>query len=191
MITIIITSVIVGIICGLLGSYAGAEGTSLAWRRIGIPVLLMLVALVALFSNSIFNLTILSFMLYSIGVGYGIPDNGYPVDIYADSGSAIGRFWWLKFNEDEFKANIATRTTVGLMKIISFLSIPLITGAWLIYGIFASLMIINRVVWGAIVPDEGGFVFFGKKLLIEEADIHFGDGFFMTLMILLSANTMI
>jgi len=129
--------------------------------------------------------------MYSIGIGYGIPDDNFPTDPDADGGSFIGYLWWSQFEKDELKANIATRTTVGVLKALCFLSIPLITGAWTIYATCVSFMVLNRVLWGAIIPDEGMFNFMGKRVLVEEADIHFGDGFFIVLMILLSANTLL
>ena len=89
-------SLFIGVVCGLFGTYAGAHGTSLSWRRIGIPVLLIIVSTLTmlLFGYRLALLGLLSYMLYAIGVGYGIPDLGYPDDPDADSGSSIGRMWW-------------------------------------------------------------------------------------------------
>ena len=49
-------------------------------------------------------------------------------------------------------------------------------------------MLINRIIWGAIVEREGMFTLFGKECLIEEALIYLGDGFLMTSVMFLSVS---
>jgi len=152
---------------GLLGAFGGVENTSKVWRRLGIPLLITLSALCIMR-----NWWVLSIMSMSgvFTIGYGLPCF-YPG--WEDKGSKLGQFWYytvLKrgYNETKtnFLANILTRTTVGLLIGISVISIPILKGNWLIWGL-CSLGIIgvfSFISW----KDLNTFKIFKKDLLWSE-----------------------
>ncbi len=154
---------IVSLLGAFLGAWAGADGTAKAWRRIGISLLLTASALFFLS----FNWTCIFIMSLAgiLSLGYGVPDDG-------DEGSDIGRFWFRIFKEDTFLTNIGTRGTIGLLECIPLVTIPLIRGNWFVYACCSVGLVLNNILWGALVPGEGMITIFGKKLLIEEALIY-------------------
>lgn len=74
---------LIPIITAVLGAYAGKEGTSLFWRRFGIPLLLS--AYACWVKNSFTGLWLM-FLWPILSIGYGIPDE-------TDEGSTLGRFF--------------------------------------------------------------------------------------------------
>lgn len=133
---------------GLLGSFAGSEGTSKNWRRIGIPMLFTICAFIELKSFWVILLMIQSACL---SMGYGIPDYKWYYT-GGDEGSTLGRFWYNIFSKDEnehktFWANVFTRGTIGILISLSFLVIPILKGNWLFY-LLGSLGII--ITWATI-----------------------------------------
>jgi len=110
---------------GWLGAFGGADGTSKIWRRILIPGLLTSYA----FSNthSVLVITIMS-MAGALSIGYGIPSE-------TDSGSTLGRFWYKIFKGNHLLADLATRGTIAKLIALSLISIPIIKGNWIIYGL--------------------------------------------------------
>lgn len=187
---------IISIIAGLLGTYAGAENTSKAWRRFGVPTLILLFALC--FSHSWWLISIM-FMSFSLSIGYGLPEKG-------DKGSFLGRFWvdyFQLFYSNKFmkqfsierktnegviyegykitkSAEILTRTTIGSVIVLSLLVIPILNGNWLQYFLSGFTFVLINVIFGgnAIVRNEETFTIFGKMLLWEEFIIY---GFLMFL----------
>ena len=151
-------------ICGLLGSYAGAEGTTKNWRRIGIPLFLTSIACITLW-----HLAPLSLLLLYIPfmMGYGVP-------CWNDKGSLVGRFWynllkkrhtyWEKTLQE--KASILTRGTIGKLIGLTAISIPIIKGNWLTY-VFCNMGIV-LVYAGLSWKGLGSFKFLGKDLIISE-----------------------
>lgn len=121
-------------IIGFLGTFAGSEGTSKNWRRIGIPLIFTVCALIELKSLWVILLMTISAWL---SMGYGIPDDNYPVS--GDSGSTLGRFWTMLFRKYTtiYKAHrladYCTRATIGLLISISFLVIPVLKSNWIFY----------------------------------------------------------
>jgi hypothetical protein len=169
-------------LCGLLGSWAGADGTSKNWRRLGIPIVLTPIATIALVIQFgwLGLLGLSTFLLWPpLTMGYGIPSPG-------DEGSPLGRFFYNLFNKNEFLANVFTRGTINLLCCLTYLIIPILTGAWLIYILCSALVIFNAILWGAIIENEGMFEFLGKKLLWEEFYRYAGLGGFLSLMSLVS-----
>lgn len=157
---------LVSIIAGLLGSYAGCDGTSKAWRRFGIPALIMLFAL--FFIPSWWLITIM-FMSFALSLGYGLPSIFPP-----DEGSFIGRFWYKK--TDNYKlSEILTRLTIGLGIILTLIVIPILNGNWLQYFFSGFAFILINVIFGgnAIVKNEETFKILKKELLWEELIIYF------------------
>lgn len=148
--SIIINSPI-GFIGGLLGALGGQ---GLKWiRRFGIPILLTILAYSKLYN--LWTLTILS-MIFPFYLGYGIPD-------FNDKGSFLSRFWF-KINYQY--VNILTRGTIGMLIILSLLSIPIIKHNWIVYigsslGIVSTLALLSWRGFGIIKMFE-------KELLIVD-----------------------
>ena len=129
-----------------LGAYAGSHGTSLLWRRAGIAGLTFLYALTALAPTvgwqALWTITIMS-MWGGLSIGYGIPDDGWPQNPNLDSGSTVGRFWTMLFRKltnnnislSHRLGDYFTRGTVGLTMSLSMLSVPILKGNWLVYGL--------------------------------------------------------
>lgn len=168
---------LISIIAGLLGAWGGAEGTSKAWRRIGIPLILTLLALFTI--KNWWVLTIMSLAgVLSLGYGMPTPDDPKP--------SKLGKFFYRLFKNNMWKATIATRATLGLLQGLAFLSVPIIKGNWGLYGIVCAVLVLVNAVFGgdAIIKNEGMFSFLGKKLLWEEWIIHAVLGLLATILIL-------
>ena len=135
---------------GFLGSFAGSEGTSKNWRRIGIPLIFTICALFELKSLWVILLMTISAWL---SIGYGIPDDNYPVS--GDSGSTLGRFWTMLFRKyttitkAHRLGDYFTRGTVGLGISLSFLVIPILKGNWLFYflGSFGIILVYALNSW--------------------------------------------
>ena len=152
------------LICALIGAYLGALGgadnSSCLFRRLGIPIMLSILALTKLHNLYAVMLMVLSAPL---SMGYGIPD-------LTDEGSVLGRFWMNIF-QNETRANIATRGTNGLLICLISIIIPIINGNWLPY-IIASLMICmatGYISW----QNFGEIKVFGKELSIVELITYF------------------
>ncbi len=109
---------VLGPLCGVLWAWAGAKGTSKAWRRWGVG---LVIAFFGGFKGPWLTL-VCPLMRIAAGLGYGIPD---PSDRpNPDKGSNIGRFWFKIVNywndgnycSEVYKwAGILTRATVGLL----------------------------------------------------------------------------
>jgi len=164
------------IACGLLGAWAGAEGTSKAFRRFGIPLLLLAFAGFHLKDMRVFWVFLMS---VPFSIGYGQPGND-------DEGSVLGRFCWKLSMRLYYKivkeppqipvkmvslwSNVLTRGTIGVLVCLSLLPIPIINGKWLIYMI--SSLIIVGVYATLSWRDLGMFEWRGKKLLKSEAILY-------------------
>jgi hypothetical protein len=94
-------SVIAG---SLLGAYGGAHKTSKGWRRVGIPLLLILLSF--LFGHGWYSLIFLGWFL---PIGYGIPNKG-------DGGSTLGKFWCKYTKGEQPISDILVRGTIGLLR---------------------------------------------------------------------------
>ena len=158
---------------GLLGAFGGADRTSKAWRRIGIPLSITLFALFLL--RNLWVLSIFS-MIGALSIGYGIPS-------LTDEGSIIGRFFYFISNKNAILANIFTRTIVGVAICLSVLSIPIIKGNWAIYGVISALIIAIFAIisWRNL----GTFDFRGKTLSWVEFWTYFGMVFLIRFLIIL------
>ena len=146
---------------GLLGAYSGAEGTSKAFRRFGIPLLVLAFSGFYLRDMRVFGVLLMSI---PFSMGYGIPSYG------VDKGSFLGRFYYKLTKQNHYLTNLLTRGTIGLLVSLSLIVIPIIKGNWLIY-IIGSLIIIGvytTLSW----RDLGLFEWRGKKLLKSEAILY-------------------
>jgi len=157
----------IGMICGLLGAWAGADGTSKNWRRLLIPAILTVSALLVL--HNLYCLSILV-MAGALSLGYGIPEpiynNEHQIVGYSDDGSDIGGFWYDVCEGDMLITNYLTRGTVGLLVCISLSSIPFIKQNWITYLLCSAVIMTVYVTlsWRSI----GCFKFRGKNLTWAE-----------------------
>jgi hypothetical protein len=159
---LIVLAIILSGAAGLAGALTGA-GAPKPLRRVGVPLISMVFALVILWRWQ------LVFLMARAGVlsqGYGTPS---PDD---DKPSAIGAFWYRIFNKDSKKTAIATRAAIGLQECLVLSLIPFSTGHWFWYLPACVVIIGTWVYFGAIKQNEGTFEFFGKPLLWEEFLIH-------------------
>lgn len=156
-----------GTIGGFLGAMGGADNTSKAWRRFGIPRIITIISLLTLHNFWCISIMFMSFVL---AMGYGIPD-------MQDGGSTLGQFWarifpyhvLLKTPKDcrlRLLADIFTRATIGTLICLSMLIAPILRGNW---GIF-SLCSIGIIGIYALVSWRGlgTFKFKNKQLLWSE-----------------------
>lgn len=166
MIIKLLISIVIGLVCGGLGAYSGAENTPKAIRRFGIPVLLTTFA-----GLYLWNLWGLALLLYAIPLimGYGIPDE------IEEHPSGLGSFWYnliKKYKppmpeiDVQNLASILTKGTIA--KIITLISIvlPILKANWIIYAI-SSILIINVWMWLSW-RGFGGIKLFNKYLTYSE-----------------------
>jgi hypothetical protein len=155
---------LIGLVGGLLGAWGGADNTSKSWRRICIPLIITACAYYEL--QNLWVVTIMS-LAGGLSLGYGIPSSD------GDKGSSIGRIWYKIFKGNHLLADIGCRAHIAFIKSVALLSIPIIKGNYILYGIISLGTIINDVLWGGIIHPKGMFTLFGKKLLWEEFLIYF------------------
>ncbi len=152
-----IYTLILPFIGGILGAIGGAGNKGA--RRILIPGLLTSYA----YSNTE-SLLVITIMLMAapISMGYGIPDDGYPDDPTADSGSTLGRFYFNLFKRNNRLTDYFTRGTIGLLIALTLISIPIIKHNWLIYGLGSLGIILTEAIisWRGI----GLFKLFRREL---------------------------
>jgi len=156
-----------GLIGGLLGAYGGADGTSKLYRRVGIPILLIVMALIKI---RMCQCVFLGAIFLPLTLGYGIPEP--PNVSNPDKGSTLGRFWYniifksLPEYKRHFFSDIATRGTISSLICLSLITIPILKGNWVLY-LWNSLFI--KVVYcGLSWRNLGGFKFLGKNLTFAE-----------------------
>lgn len=141
------------IITAILGAYAGAEGTSLAWRRVGIPAVMFA-------RHLLHHLPPAGLITYALWVGilslgYGIPDEH-------DKGSFLGRWLkkdWLVRGFIAISLSIASALQVftGGATTLRWLLCSCVLGAiWAVFG------------GDSVVKGEGKVRLLGKDLLVED-----------------------
>ena len=157
----LLSTLIFSTIGGLLGAFAGADKTSKAWRRIGIPLVITLYALFTM--RNWWVITVMS-MCGALSLGYGIPDENDP------KGSTIGRFWYRIWNKNHLLADIFTRATIGVAVSVSLLSIAILGQNWLLYGLISIgiIAIYATISWRGL----GTFKFKNKQLLVSEFTLY-------------------
>lgn len=152
----------IGLLGGMLGAWGGADGTSKAWRRVGLTILYTVYGILML--RSFWALSI-GLVFIPLTFGYGIPD---PITYdKPDKGSNIGRFWYKVFKiypeyKRHFRADLATRSTVALIIMTSIIIVPILKGNWgqyFLYGL-AVVSTFAFLSWRGM----GTFEFCGKKL---------------------------
>jgi hypothetical protein len=166
---------VIAVICGLMGAWTGA-GASKMWRRVGIPLLLVIFAYGILGNGWVIMLMLMSWV-YSMGYGIPTPPN--------DPGSPLGAFWYKYFNGNVILATAATRATIGVCLGLSVIIIPFITAQWLVYLFFFVLLVFNQVLWTVIVTNMGQFPFLGRMLNWEEFFIYSCNALLVAMMIIL------
>ena len=154
-----------------LWAWGGAEGTSKNWRRIGVPSILTLGALVLGVHNLLILGAFWGCLFGSLTLGYG-------------ESSPLAKFysWVLSLFTTNIKwqtVSFLIRSTVGILYGASC-SILMIAKGW---GYFACwlwipilIALINEIVWACIVEEPKGIVVFGKLLTWEELLIGAGVG---------------
>jgi len=173
---------IIALITGLLGSFGGAEQTIKNWRRIGIPVIFTIIALV--FIQHWLVLSILA-MIGVFCIGYGLPEEDPRWGL--DEGSVIGRFWYYFFKKKtkhyELWANLLTRGVIGAVLGLSLVSIPIITKKWLIYAIITivNISIYSGLSWRYFLANLN---IKGKELLITDVITYGLLGLMISILIL-------
>lgn len=170
----------IAFLISFLGAFAGSEGTSKNYRRIGIPVVFIVCAIF----QCLFSDWPLSFWIFTIALqhlilrlGWGIPDTitkdyiNKPAIYKPDEGSLLGRFWYKIFKGKLFLVNCFTRGTIGLMLALSFIGCPMITGNWFEF-IYCSLGIVlgfALIAWRNL--GEYTFTIKGKKYYCCKSDV--------------------
>jgi len=128
----------------LLWAWGGADGTSLIWRRLGVPVTVC--GLIALNQLSWISLCSMPFAFFVLTFGYGIPSWNGPNNTMDDEGSTIGKWVYIKAKGSltgpdaiaEKQATSLTRAILGAMfglamlPLIFFNVIPYIIGTALL-----------------------------------------------------------
>lgn len=149
---------IIGIIGGILGALGGAENSSKAYRRWGIPTLLVILSLIVLKSLWVIMLFVMVGVL-SMGYGVPCPDDPKP--------SFLGKLFFTLTKGNLYFTNIFTRGTLGALISLVSIVVPLLKGNWLVYvGTSIGIILINALVsW----KDLGMFKLFKKDLLWSEA----------------------
>lgn len=141
------------IIGAILGALGGAEKSSKLFRRICIPILLLLVGI--LFKNYIAILIALYIPIFYLG--YGIPCKG-------DSGSALGRFWYRIFKKSNFLADISVKATIGFLFSMVLTIIAILKHNTQFLLVTIPITILSHVVFGALTQNLNMIKLFGKKL---------------------------
>lgn len=153
-------AVSLAVIGGLMGMYSGSYGTSKAWRRYGIPLLIITYGL--LFKGWWPMMSLLFIPILS--QGYGVPDIN-------DDGSRLGDFWYGIIGSNYIWVDIAVRGSIGLMLVLSCIYAPIISGAWLTY-LFVSLgFLLIHILFSAIIEGEkvitnGDYTFLVEDLIV-------------------------
>ena len=115
-----------------LWAWAGADGTSKIWRRLGVPVVIC--GLIAIAKLTWIPLISVLPLWGVLSIGYGIPDDG-------DEGSWLGRFWFKKFNDDVM-ATIFTRGTLALLFGLVLVPLAWISIIWWLIGTVALTLLV-------------------------------------------------
>lgn len=149
---------IIGIIGGILGALGGAENSSKAYRRWGIPTLLVILSLIVLKSLWVIMLFV---MVGVLSMGYGVPCPDDPKPFF------LGKLFFTLTKGNLYLTNIFTRGTLGALISLVSIVVPLLKGNWLVYvGTSIGIILINALVsW----KDLGMFKLFKKDLLWSEA----------------------
>lgn len=146
----------------ILGALGGVDGGSKQLRRIGIPLIFTICALI-----ETWNLWCILLMSISgwLSIGYGIPSDE------TDEGSTIGRFWFKIFKNNHYLTDVFSRGTIAFLISLSFLVVPLIKFNWLWY----SLGCIGMVLTWAFISWRGfgtvEFKILNKTLLLNKVDM--------------------
>ena len=166
----------IALFSGLIGAFAGADGTSKAWRRYVLP--LSFLGLIWSNMSSWWSFTVLG-MIGAFSLGYGVPDSN-------DGGSPIGRFWYEVFilyrqRRRHVLTDIFTRGTVSLVIVLSLIGIPIVKNNWTEYLLYSLgiLLVYSGLSW----RDLGAFKFRGKILLYSEMIIYSIIGIVIKLLI--------
>lgn len=99
-------------------------------------------------------------------MGYGIPDDNYPTDPNADSGSTVGRFFWNLVNKNHKLADVLTRGFIGFLMCLSGLVLPIVKSNWLMYLVGCLCIMVGQTVFS--YRSLGEVKLGNKKLLVSD-----------------------
>ena len=157
-ILIFFKNLFIGFVGGILGALGGAQNSNNLFRGLGIPLLITLIAFVTMRHWMV--LSIMSLMaILSIGYGQPCPYSG-------DDGAPLGRFYYWLFRGNAFWSNVLTRGTIAFLSCLTFLSIPLLKGNWIMYGIgsIITIAVFALLSWRTL----GGITLFNRYLTLSE-----------------------
>lgn len=171
----------VAFLISFLGAYAGSEGTSKDYRRIGIPLVFLICAIFAI-PCEWWVCTIIT-QNGAFRLGHGIPEKYGPEESIAkmymekpdfrkpDAGSRFGRIFFKLCKGNNFWTNFCTRGFIAFLLCIGFIGVPIVKGNWLNY-ILCNLGIIltfAMVAWRNLGQYE--FNFKGKTVYLCTSDV--------------------
>jgi len=165
-------SFILALLGAILGALGGASNSNKNYRRLGIPILLTIVALIVF--KHVLVLSILS-LIAILATGYGIPNE-------TDSGSPLGRFYYRLCNNNETIASIWTRGTIGIGIALCLLSILILSSNCILYSIISLIIILVSAFlsWRNL----NSIIIFNKSLAVVELVYYFIITFLVNLLIL-------
>jgi len=85
---------------------------------------------------------------------------------YEDTGSALGRYFYILFKGNHYLADFCARGTIGILISLSLISIPVIRYNWVIYGLCSLGIILTNsfISWRNL----GEFKLLGKEISLAE-----------------------
>jgi len=141
------------ILSGILGALGGAENSSKLYRRLGIPMVLILNGYLILHTHWTYSLLLL---ILPLSIGYGTYDSSDPKN------SLLIEFFYKK-TQSIFKASYFTKGIIALVTILCLLPIVIIKHNYIPF-IIGSIGIILTYLEISI-KDNGTFYLFKKQLL--------------------------
>lgn len=153
---IIFIIAIITIIAGLLGALGGAEKSSKLFRRLGIPILIFISALLL----KKYAEFLIFFYIPIFYLGYGIPDN-------TDKGSILGRFFFKLFN-NTLLADIFTKLIITVLFSFILISIAIFNHKINLLYITIPITIASHVIFGAFIQNICMIKFFNRDLNVVE-----------------------
>jgi len=157
----------IAFLISFLGAFAGSEGASKNYRRIGIPIVFVLCALFKV----VFSDWPMSFWVFTVASQHLILRLGWGIKDSTDAGSTLGGIWYKIFKGKPFLTNVFTRGTIGLMLALSFIGCPMITGNWFEYAYCGLGIVLGfaLIAWRNL--GEYTFTIKGKKYYCCRSDV--------------------
>lgn len=161
----LIAMLVLTLLCGILGTYSGSRNTSKAWRRYGIPLIIVG-----------FGLTQTWWAFLSLSL-CGILSKGYGVPGPGDSGSSLGQFW-IRFTKNHRALDVLIRSTLGLLIVISMVYAPILSGYWITYLLMSLFFLTIHILFSAIIEKEPVINTDKYTFLSEDFIVYFNMGLY-------------